>query len=122
MQYDFKTFVSRSRISEQIFRSPLHASDHFVSVRRLMMKQNQLSRIRSARYFTRHRNSRVSESLRRGKALQLSPVMLIQILRIMDQHIHILRKLDETFIRADIAFGIRRIHDGLAMPRDTINE
>ena len=87
-----------------------------------MMEQDQLSRRNRSGNPTSHRDRRVPISLRRRESLQPSPIVLIQVLRVMDQYIRILRELHQTLIRADVAFGIRGIHDRLTAPRDAIDE
>ena len=86
-----------------------------------MMEQDQLSHLGSGSHLTRHRHRRVPVSLRGWESRQLSPIMFLRILRVVDQHIRIFRKLHQLAIRADIAFGIRRVHNGLAAPGDPID-
>ena len=76
-----------------------------------MMEQDQLSHSRGAGNLASHRNGRMPKSLGGWKSLQLPSIVFIQILRVVDQHICIFRKRDQAFIRADVAFGIRRVHD-----------
>ena len=86
-----------------------------------MMEQDQLSRLGGGGNLTSHRHCRVSVSLRGWESRQLSAIMFLQILRVVDQHIRIARKLNQLAIRADVAFGIRRVHNRLAVPRDAID-
>ena len=55
-------------------------------------------------------------TLRGWKTIHLSPIMFLQVLRIVDQQVRLARKLDQSAIRPNIAFRIRCIYDGTSSP------